>query len=171
MMNNILIAVSEFNPQITRNLAHGAQQTLQKHGIPPERIDLVWVPGAFELPLICARAAKYGRYQGIIALGCVIRGETPHFDYICQETARGIMEVGLKAELPIAFGVLTTNTMAEALARSRLATPVALANTAITASDEKQVGENKGSEAALAVLRMMELMQSHPGRWNKGTER
>lgn len=169
MMNNILIVVSEFNRSVTSNLAKGALHTLQQQGVSSDRIDLVWVPGAFELPLIAAKAAKYGRYQGIICLGCVIRGETPHFDYVSQETARGIMNVGLKAELPVIFGVLTVDTMEQAKARSRIdhLTAEATMQTSSVEGD-KQVVSNKGVEAAQALLKMVELMQSHPGRWNKG---
>ncbi len=164
MINNVLIVVSEFNRSITTNLARGAIATLRKHGLEAEQIDLVWVPGAFELPLLAAKAAKYGRYQGIICLGCVIRGETPHFDYVCNEAARGIMEVSLKAELPVIFGVLTVDTMAQAEARSRLEAehPAYAAD-----SMSKRVISNKGAEAAAAVINMIHLMHTHPARWTK----
>jgi 6,7-dimethyl-8-ribityllumazine synthase len=168
MMNNILIVVSEFNRSITTNLAKGALQVLQQEGYSSEQIDLVWVPGAFELPLIAAKAAKYGRYQGIICLGCVVRGETSHYDYVCQATARGIMEVGLKAELPVIFGVLTVDTMAQAEARSRLDMPTHKPSAADHDATQKQTVDNKGAEAAHAVIQMIQLMHSHPGRWHKG---
>ncbi len=168
MMNDILIVVSEFNHAITSNLAKGAAYTLHQAGIASENIHMVWVPGAFELPLIAAKAAKYGRYQAIICIGCVVRGETSHFDYICQETARGIMEVGLKAELPVIFGVLTVETMAQAEARSRFDQGVSFAKATHQTCSDKQVVENKGVEAAHAALKMIELMHSHPGSWHKG---
>jgi 6,7-dimethyl-8-ribityllumazine synthase len=174
MINNILVIVSEFNRQITANLAKGAVHTLQQAGgYSSENIDVVWVPGSFELPLIAAKAAKYGRYQGIICLGCVVRGETPHFDYVCQEAARGIMDVGLKAELPVIFGVLTVNTLEQAHARSRWhegddAEQGHPLYQQAHDSASKQVVNNKGVEAAHAALQMIRLMSSHPGQWLKG---
>lgn len=137
----IAIIVARWNGNITENLLNGAQQALVRHGITESDIDLFRVPGAFELPLACQKMAKQGTYDALIALGCVIRGGTPHFEYVCSETTRGIGAVALKENLPVAFGLLTTDTLEQAEERS---------------SDNS---ENKGEEAALTALEMISLFR------------
>ena len=113
---------------------------MARHNI--QAVEDFYVPGAFELPLAAQRAAKTGRFEAVITLGCVIRGDTPHFDYVCAETTRGIGEVSLKQDIPVAFGLLTTDNLQQAMDR---------------AGDNN---ENKGEEAALTVLEMLELFKS-----------
>ncbi len=133
------IVVSRWNGNITENLLAGALRALARHGVTEERIQVVRVPGAFELPLAALKLADSGNYQAIITLGCVIRGGTPHFEYVCGECARGIGEVALATELPVAFGVLTTDNLQQAEERSG------------------EGPENKGEEAALTALEMASL--------------
>jgi 6,7-dimethyl-8-ribityllumazine synthase len=136
----IAVITARWNSQVTDGLRAGALRALARHKI--HLVEDFYVPGAFELPLAAQRAAKTGRFQGIITLGCVIRGDTPHFDYVCAETTRGIGEVSLNHDIPVAFGLLTTDNIQQALDR---------------AGDNK---ENKGEEAALTVLEMLELFKS-----------
>lgn len=136
----IAVITARWNSQVTEGLRDGALRALKRHNI--EIIEDFYVPGAFELPLAAQKAAKTGRFQGIITLGCVIRGDTPHFDYVCAETTRGIGEVSLSQDIPVAFGLLTTDNLQQALER---------------AGDNN---ENKGEEAALTVLEMLELFKS-----------
>ena len=135
------IVVARWNGRITSGLLTGAEHALQKHGVNASGYDIVEVPGAFELALCAQQLARTGKYDAIITLGCVIRGGTPHFDYVCAECARGIGEVGLRENLPVAFGVLTTDDLQQALDRS--------------ADNE----ENKGCEAALTVLEMVTVLR------------
>ncbi|MEH6468015.1 MAG: 6,7-dimethyl-8-ribityllumazine synthase [Porticoccus sp.] len=137
----IAIVVARWNGNVTENLLSGAQSALNRHGITEPDIDLFRVPGAFELPLVCQKVARTGTYDAIIALGCVIRGGTPHFDYVCSETTRGIGEVALNENLPVAFGLLTTDNLEQAEDRS---------------GDNH---ENKGEEAALTALEMISLFR------------
>ena len=139
----IAIITARWNSQVTEGLRCGALRALKRHKI--QAVEDFYVPGAFELPLAAQRAAKTGRFDAIITLGCVIRGDTPHFDYVCAETTRGIGEVGLKEDLPVAFGLLTTDNLQQALDR---------------AGENK---ENKGEEAALTVLEMLQLFQCIQG--------
>lgn len=134
------IVVSRFNELITDKLTIGAKKTLLRHGARPEDITICEVPGAFELPLICMELAKTGMYQGVIALGCVIKGATPHFDYVCTEATRGLGEVSLKTGIPVGFGLLTTDNLEQALERAG------------------SKGGNKGSEAAVTTLEMANLI-------------
>ena len=136
----IAVITARWNSQVTEGLRAGALRALKRHNI--EIVEDFYVPGAFELPLAAQKAAKTGRFQGIITLGCVIRGDTPHFDYVCAETTRGIGEVNLNQNIPVAFGLLTTDNLQQALQR---------------AGDNN---ENKGEEAALTVLEMLELFKS-----------
>ena len=133
------IVVSEWNEQVTSNLATGAVNTLKKYGFDDNDIILQTVPGSFELPL----AAKYMiinyGVEAVICLGCVIQGETKHFDFVCQGVTQGIMQLNLSSEKPIAFGLLTTNNLQQALERAG-----------------GRLG-NKGDEAAVAVLKMLNL--------------
>ncbi len=135
------IVVARWNSDITESLLDGALRALARQGVAQEQISVIRVPGAFELPLAASKAAKTGRYDAIICLGCVIRGGTPHFEYVCAECTRGIGEVALRENLPVAFGVLTTDDLQQAQARS--------------ADNE----ENKGEEAALSALEMVALFR------------
>lgn len=132
------IVVSQFNDNITKSMLEGALETLQENKVKKENIKTVWVPGSFEIPLACQKLAQSKKYDALIALGCVIKGETDHFYYICNEASRGIMDVMLKFETPIGFGVLTTQNLKQAEIRSR-------------------GKENKGREAAEAALAMVNI--------------
>lgn len=140
----IAIVVARWNAKITENLLIGARHGLTDYGIAEKNIDLFRVPGAFELPLTCQKLAQKSIYDGIIVLGCVIRGGTPHFEYICGETTRGIGQVTLQESLPIGFGLLTTNDLEQSELRS-----------GVIFNDSEN--ENKGKEAALTVLEMISL--------------
>lgn len=133
------IVVSRFNGFITKKLLEGAQDCLIRHGIKDDDIDVFWVPGAYELPITAMRLAKNAEHNGIICLGAVIRGETPHFDYVSSEAAKGISEVGLTTGIPTIYGVITTDTLEQAIDRAGAR------------------GGNKGSEAALTALEMVDL--------------
>lgn len=111
------IVVSQWNDKITNVLAQGAQETLLKAGVLPENILLNYVPGSFELPLGAQYQIKYAEVDAVICLGCVIQGETKHFDYVCQGAAQGILQVSLDSKTPVIFGVLTTNTVEQAYDR------------------------------------------------------
>ncbi len=132
------IVVSRFNPRITEGLLLGALETFEKEGVFADHVDVIKVPGAFEIPGVAAQMAGCGCYDAIVCLGAVIRGDTPHFDYICAEVTRGIGQVALAFGLPVIFGVLTTNTLQEARSRSG-----------------KKM--NKGEEAAVAAIEMGQL--------------
>lgn len=133
------IVVSEWNKEITDNLLKGAVDTLLEHGVDERDIVVRHVPGSFELPFGASTLLEKKRFDAIICLGCVIQGETRHFDFICQAVAHGIMQVSLKEEIPVVFGVLTTNTLEQARARSGGACG------------------NKGVEAAVTALKMAAL--------------
>lgn len=137
----IAVALARFNQGITDRLLAGALDALTKHGVADDAIDVATVPGAFELPLCAQRLAATGRYDAILCLGAVVRGETPHFDYVAGEAARGIGEVARRFDLPVAFGVLTADTMEQALAR---------------AGGERG---NKGYEAAVTALEMVQVLR------------
>ena len=132
----VAIVAARFNSDIVNNLLAGATSTLQSHGVSEANIDIFKVPGAFELPLLAQHLAETNKYIAIITLGCVIRGDTPHFDYVAGECAHGIMQVGLTTGVPIIFGVLTTDTAEQAHARANLQ------------------GDNKGVDCALCALEM-----------------
>lgn len=133
------IVLSRFNSIFTERLLEGAVDCLKRHGVKDSDITVARVPGAFEIPIICQKLAKTGRFDGIIALGAVIRGDTPHFDYVAAEVSKGIAAVSLSSNTPIAFGVLTTDTIEQAEARSG------------------SKGGNKGFDAAMTVLEMVSL--------------
>lgn len=139
------IVVSRWNGDITEGLLRGALRALKRQGVPSGSIVVSRVPGAFELPLAAKVLAESGRFDAVITLGCVIRGDTPHFDYVCSECARGVGEAALVTGIPVAFGVLTTDTLEQAQIRSR--------------DDE----ENKGEEAALSAMEMASLLQQLRG--------
>jgi 6,7-dimethyl-8-ribityllumazine synthase len=134
-----LVVAARFNELETGQLLEGALEGLEDHGVDRDRIDVLRVPGAYELPGAIGVALRHGDYDGIVALGCVIRGETPHFDFVAGEAARGIQELATRHDVPIGFGVLTTDTREQALARAG-----------------GRVG-NKGREAALVALEMVHL--------------
>ena len=136
------IALARFNQSVTDRLLAGALEALAQHGVADDAIDVVTVPGAFELPLCAQTLALAGRYDAVLCLGAVVRGETPHFEYVATEAARGIAEVARRHDLPIAFGILTTDTVEQALAR---------------AGGERG---NKGYEAALTALEMVQLLRA-----------
>ena len=135
------IAAAKFNEFITSSLMRGAREGLTANGIEESRIDAVWVPGAFELPLTAKRLAQTGRYAAVICLGAVIRGDTPHFDYVSSGAAHGIVQAGLLTDVPIIFGVLTTDTVAQAMERSG------------------DGPSNKGYDAALTAVEMAGLLK------------
>ena len=139
------IVASRFNNFIVDSLIAGAVDTLRRHGIKDTSIDLVRVPGAFEMPLAAQRLAASSRYDGIIALGAVIRGSTPHFDYVAGECTKGLATVSLQHSIPIGFGVLTTDTIEQAVERAGT-----------------KAG-NKGADATLSVLEMVSLLQRLEG--------
>jgi 6,7-dimethyl-8-ribityllumazine synthase len=114
----VAILVSRYNELVTSRLLDGAVACCRESGLRPEHTDVIWVPGAFELPAAAAVAAQSGEYACLVALGAVIRGETPHFDYVAGETSRGLGEVAVRHGLPIGFGVLTVDTMQQALDRA-----------------------------------------------------
>lgn len=111
------IVVSRFHEEITNQLLDSAREALRRGGIPDSDIEVIWVPGAFELPVVAEAAAASENFDAIVALGCVIRGETPHFEYVAAEAARGLGNVALAHRIAVGFGVLTTETMAQAEAR------------------------------------------------------
>jgi len=114
----VAVVVSRYNELVTKRLLEGAERCLREHHVPEDAVDVIWVPGAFELPVAAETAAASGRYAAIVALGCVIRGETPHFEYVAGEAARGLGNVALAHRLPVGFGVLTTESLEQAMARA-----------------------------------------------------
>ena len=134
-MGRFGVVVSRFNDFVTRRLLEGCLETLTSHGIPRRNIDVVWVPGSFEIPYACQAMLSKRRYRALIALGAVIRGQTPHFQYVASAASFGIMRVALETGVPIAFGVVTTLSTRQALARAG-----------------KRL--NRGREAAESALRM-----------------
>ncbi len=136
------VVVSRFNEFISSKLLSGAWDCLTRHGAASENIDVAWVPGAFEIPLIAQRLAGTKRYDAVICLGAVIRGSTPHFDYVSGEVAKGVAKVQLDSGIPVIFGVLTTDTIEQAVERAGT-----------------KAG-NKGWDAAVSALEMANLMRS-----------
>lgn len=112
------IVAARFNEFIVSKLIGGAHDGLVRHGVSEENIDLAWVPGAFEIPLIASKMAKSGKYDAVICLGAVIRGATSHYDYVCAEVSKGIASVSLNSDIPVMFGVLTTDTIEQAIERA-----------------------------------------------------
>ena len=137
---NIAIVAAEFNHFIVQQLVDGACDALKRNGVSETNVTLAWVPGAFELPLVADVLAGSGSHDAVIALGAVIRGGTPHFDYVAGECSRGIAQVGLKHGLPVIFGVLTTDDVDQALERAGSG------------------AGNKGFDTAIAALQMIALM-------------
>lgn len=112
------IVVGRFNEFITSKLLSGAQDALKRHGVSEEGVDIAWVPGAFEIPLIAQKMANSKKYDAVITLGTVIRGSTPHFDYVCNEVAKGVSKINLDSGIPVIFGVLTTDSIEQAIERA-----------------------------------------------------
>ncbi len=135
------VIVGRFNEFISGKLLEGALDGLKRHGVQEEDITTAWVPGSFEIPLAAQKMAKSGKYDGIICLGAVIRGETPHFDYVSAEVTKGVAKVGLDTELPVIFGVLTTDTIEQAISRAGT-----------------KAG-NKGFDAAMTLIEMVNLLK------------
>ncbi len=133
------IVAARFNERVVDKLLQGTLDSLQRHGAAPTQITVLRVPGAFEIPLACQKLAQTGYYHALIALGCVIRGETPHFDYVCSESTRGVLDVSLKFDLPVINGILTVNTEEQAMAR---------------AADH----DNKGADAAKSAMEMLAMI-------------
>jgi len=136
----VAVVVSRFNSLVTERLLDGALDCLIRHGVDEKRIDIVRVPGSFEIPFVVKKVAENGRYDGIVALSAVIRGDTPHFDYVATEVSKGIARLSLDLNIPIGFGVITADTEEQAIARAGM----------------KQ--GNKGWDAAMSVLEVMNLL-------------
>jgi len=134
------IVASRFNEFITSKLIGGAVDCLKRHEAEDANIELVWVPGAFEIPLACKKLASSGKYDAIIALGAVIRGATSHYDYVCSEVSKGVASVSLEKEIPVAFGVVTTENIEQAIERAGT-----------------KAG-NKGWDAAITAIEMANLI-------------
>jgi 6,7-dimethyl-8-ribityllumazine synthase len=139
------VVVARFNDFITSRLLEGAQDTLSRHGVRDADIDIAWTPGSFEIPLIAKKLAESGRYDAVVCLGAVIRGGTPHFDYIAAEVSKGIAKVGLDTGLPVILGVVTADTLEQAIERSGA-----------------KAG-NYGSQAALHAIEMANLGKAIKG--------
>ena len=137
----LAIVVARFNELITERLLEGAVAAYKRHGGDPSQLEVARVPGAFELPLVAQRLAATGRFGAVICLGCVIRGATDHYDYVCSQAASGVMNAGLKSDLPVIFGVLTTDNLEQALERAG------------------SKGGNKGAEAMEAALELLDLLR------------
>lgn len=135
------IVAGRFNEFITSKLVGGALDVLKRNDVSEENIDIAWVPGAFEIPLITKKLANTGKYDAIIALGAVIKGSTPHFDYVCAEVSKGVAQISLQTDLPVIFGVLTTNNIEEAIERAGT-----------------KAG-NKGADAAFSAIEMINLIK------------
>ncbi len=135
------IVVARFNDFITSRLLGGAIDGLQRHNVNEDNIDVAWVPGAFEIPLIASKMAKSGKYDAVLCLGAVIRGATSHYDYVCSEVSKGIAQVSLNAEIPVMFGILTTDNIEQAIERAG-----------------SKAG-NKGFECATGAIEMISLIR------------
>ncbi len=140
----VAVVVSRFNEATTRGLLDGALDGLRRCGV--EEADVAWVPGAFEIPLVAWRMARSGRYHAVVCLGAVVRGETPHFEYVAGQSAAGIARVGLEAGMPVVYGVVTADTSEQAAERAG-----------------GKAG-NRGRDAALAAVEMATLLRSLPAR-------
>lgn len=136
------IVISRFNELLSSRLLSGAQDALNRHGILSDDVDVAWVPGAFEIPLVAKRLADTGRYDVVLALGVIIRGGTPHFDYVASEVSKGVAKASLDTGVPVMFGVITADTIEQAVERAGT-----------------KAG-NKGWDAALAGIEMANLLRS-----------
>lgn len=133
------IVVSRFNDFITARLLEGALDGLRRHGVAESDVEIAWVPGAFEIPLLAKKMAESGKYDAVICLGAVIRGSTSHYDYVCNEAAKGIAQVSMESGIPVMFGVVTTDTITQAIERAGT-----------------KAG-NKGYDAALGAIEMVNI--------------
>lgn len=138
----VAIVVSRFNDFITGRLLEGAKDTLIRHDVNEDNIDVAYVPGAFEIPLVAKKLASSGNYDAVITLGCVIRGATSHYDYVCNEVAKGVSKVNDQTNVPVIFGILTTESIEQAVERAGT-----------------KAG-NKGAEAAVCAIEMANLLKS-----------
>lgn len=138
----VAIVVSRFNDFITGRLLEGAKDTLIRHDVNEDNIDVAFVPGAFEIPLVAKKLTSSGNYDAVITLGCVIRGATSHFDYVCNEVAKGVSKVNDQTNVPVIFGILTTESIEQAVERAGT-----------------KAG-NKGAEAAVSAIEMANLLKS-----------
>ena len=136
------IVASRFNEFITSKLLGGAMDGLLRHEVKEEDIHVAWVPGAFEIPLIASKMAKSGKYDAVIALGAVIRGSTSHYDYVCSEVSKGVASVALSSDIPVMFGILTTDTIEQAIERAGT-----------------KAG-NKGADCAQGAIEMVNLIRA-----------
>jgi len=136
------VVVSRFNEFITKKLLDGAQDALLRHGVNEEDVDIAWVPGSFEIPLVAKKLAQTKRYDAVICLGAVVRGATPHFEYIAAEVTKGIAKVGLETGLPVSYGVITADTLEQAIERAGT-----------------KAG-NKGFDAAVDAIEMVNLLKN-----------
>ena len=136
------VVCARFNEFIVSKLLSGCEDGLLRHGVRGEDIEVAWVPGAFEIPLVAARMAKSGKYDAVIALGAVIRGSTSHYDYVCAEVSKGVAQAALASGVPVMFGVLTTDTIEQAIERAGT-----------------KAG-NKGSECAQGAIEMVNLLRT-----------
>jgi 6,7-dimethyl-8-ribityllumazine synthase len=135
----VAIVASRFNDFFTKELLAGAQDCLRRHGVPDDDVDVAWVPGSFEIPLVAKRLASSGRFGAVICVGCLIQGDTPHFQYIAAEVSKGIAQASLETGVPIVFGVITAETLDQAMERAGT-----------------KAG-NKGFDAAATALEMIDL--------------
>ena len=135
------IVASRFNEFITSKLVEGAEDCLKRHGVSDDDITVAWVPGAYEIPLIAKKMSKSGKYDAVICLGAVIRGATSHYDYVCNEVSKGIAQVSLECEIPVLFGVVTTDSIEQAIERAGT-----------------KAG-NKGYDCALGAIEMVNLIR------------
>ncbi|MEW9109272.1 MAG: 6,7-dimethyl-8-ribityllumazine synthase [Cytobacillus gottheilii] len=135
------IVVSRFNEFITSKLLGAAEDALKRHGVSDDNIEVAWVPGAYEIPLVAKKMAASKKYDAIVTLGTVIRGATPHFDYVCNEVSKGVAAINMQEGIPVIFGVLTTNTIEQAIERAGT-----------------KAG-NKGWDSATAAIEMANLMK------------
>jgi 6,7-dimethyl-8-ribityllumazine synthase len=139
------LVAARFNHFVVEHLVGGATDGLRRHGVAEDAIDLAWVPGSFEVPLVAQRLAQSGRYAAVVCLGCVIRGDTDHYDYVAGEAAKGVGQVALRTGVPVIFGILTCDTLEQAINRAGA-----------------KAG-NKGFEAAVAAIEMVNLLRQLPG--------
>jgi 6,7-dimethyl-8-ribityllumazine synthase len=134
------VVAARFNGLVTEALLAGCFDAFGRHGVAADRIDVAWVPGSFEVPLVARKMAEAGRYAAVVCLGCIIRGETDHYDHVAGQAAAGVLQAGLATGTPVIFGILTTDTVEQALNRAGLK------------------GGNKGADAALAAIEMANLI-------------
>ncbi|NCO37314.1 MAG: 6,7-dimethyl-8-ribityllumazine synthase [Armatimonadetes bacterium CG_4_10_14_3_um_filter_66_18] len=140
----VSLVVSRFNELVSGRLLSGARDALERHGVAGDAIETAWVPGAFEIPLVAKRLAESGKYDAVVCLGAVIRGQTPHFDYVAGESAKGIAQISLASGVPVIYGIVTTDTLEQAIERAGL-----------------RAG-NRGGDAATAAIEMANLLRELP---------